>query len=251
MLVAGQSSNEPELERYADHQGLQRQRFHFLGQLAELVDGTVEFRCGEHPESDRRVCVNQRLDYRQCRMVERVQALVTVNRAKLFRLAALTFVSVASLACVTSCTAPEPPAVRDGAGAPDLDNWAANMERCLEAGGWEMEITPDGGIHTTVPQGQESSYDDDYRTCEESLGYDESPVYTDDQVRGIYKKVVATAECLTDKGYSPGSPPSEQTFVEQVQSGPGGWDPYSDLYPATMDTDEYYVALEECPRTWH
>ncbi len=125
------------------------------------------------------------------------------------------------------------------------------MEGCLEDKGWDIEMLADGGINVTVPKGQDDSYDADYKACEESFGYDVPPVYSDEEVRGIYKQVLATAECLTERGLDPGTPPSEQTFVEQVQSGPGGWDPYSELYPATMDQNEYYAALEACPRTWH
>lgn len=135
--------------------------------------------------------------------------------------------------------------------AQDLDNWSENMQSCLQGKGWDVEVSPEGEMNTTVPAGQEDAFETDVKASEASFGYDLVPVYSEDQVREIYKKVVAAAECLTEQGYEPGNPPSEQTFVEQVQSSPGGWDPYSLLYPATMDNDEYYGALGECPRTWH
>lgn len=172
---------------------------------------------------------------------------------KLPRLAALALASAASLLLLTSCAggSDESAPTEGSADVQDLDNWGENMEKCLLDKGWEIEMLPDGGINVTVPKGQEDSYDADYKACEESFGYDTPPVYSDEEVREIYKQVVATAECLTEQGQDPGAPPSEQTFVEQVQSGPGGWDPYSELYPATMDQQEYYATLEVCPRTWH
>ena len=129
-------------------------------------------------------------------------------------------------------------------------DWTRNMSQCLQEKGWDVAVTPDGAIHMDLPQEQGAPYDEDDKTCEEHFGYDVAPVYTDDDVREIYAKVVATAECIAEQGYDPGDPPSEQTFVEQVQSDTGGWDPYSDLYPHRMGVEEYYELIEKCPRTW-
>ena len=183
--------------------------------------------------------------------LEQLEALVAM---KLQRLTTLALASVVSLGLLAGCVGGGSPASNPSGeppSAPDLDSWPGNMQACLEEKGWDVEVSPDGGMNMTVPTGQEDAYDTDVKACEESFGYDVVPVYSDDQVREIYKKVVATAQCLAEQGHDPGTPPSEQTFVEQVQNGPGGWDPYSDLYPATMDDEEYYAALGECPRTWH
>ena len=180
-----------------------------------------------------------------------MQALVAM---KLERLTTLALTGVVSLGLLAGCAGGDLPASNpngEPASAQDLDRWSENMQGCLQEKGWDVEVSPDGGMNMTVPTGQEDAYDSDVKACEASFGYDVVPVYTDDQVREIYKKVVATADCLTEQGYEPGTPPSEQAFVEQVKSGPGGWDPYSDLYPSTMDNEEYYAALGQCPRTWH
>lgn len=172
-----------------------------------------------------------------------------MRQIRLSRLTTLGLASVVSLTFLAGCSGA--PAVEPSSQAANLDDWGDNMQGCLEEAGWEVEITPDGGIRNNVPEGQESTYDADYSACEASFGYDVPPTYTDEEVRAIYEEVVATATCLEEHGHSPGTPPTEQTFVEQVQSGPGGWDPYSDLYPEAMSDERYYAALEECPRTWH
>ncbi|VXC47862.1 exported hypothetical protein [Arthrobacter sp. 9V] len=182
-------------------------------------------------------------------MVDRVQALVA---AKSSRLTMLALASMVSLGLLAGCAGTGSPSPSDETPtAQDLDNAAENMERCLQEKGWDVEVKPDGGVNMTVPAGQEEPYNADLKACEASFGYDVAPVYSDDQVREMYTKVVATADCLTAQGHDPGSPPSEQTFVEQVQSGVGGWDPYIDLYPSAMSEDKYFEALGKCPRTWH
>jgi len=102
------------------------------------------------------------------------------------------------------------------------------------------------------PDGQRDAYERDSKECESLLGYDVPPKYSDEQLRDIYGEVIKTADCIRGEGLEPGTPPSEQTFVEQVRTGQGGWDPYSEIYgPGGLTEDEYFALLEKCPRTWH
>lgn len=128
--------------------------------------------------------------------------------------------------------------------------WAANMQSCMNEGGWDIEVRPDGGISANYADDQASAFNAAYAECETKFGYDVAPTYTDDEIKAIYAKVVDTAACITEQGYDPGEPPTEQTFIDQVR-GDGGWDPYIDLYvPGGLTDDEYFALLEECPRTW-
>lgn len=159
--------------------------------------------------------------------------------------------AVASLALIVSgCAAPTSPSPSESKVPAASGAWSDNMTDCLEEKGWEVDVLADGGISSQIPDGQEEIYRSDLSTCRAKYGYDVDPVYTDDEARDIYAQVLNVAECLREKGFDPGEAPSEQTFVEQLQTGPGGWDPYIDLYPQVMDTDEYMTVVKDCPRTW-
>lgn len=125
------------------------------------------------------------------------------------------------------------------------------MESCLSSHGWDVKTTPDGGVWAEYSQEQSDRYDADREECEKTFGYDVPPTYDETQLRAMYKQVLATADCIRAKGYDPGTAPTEQTWIDQVQNGPGGWDPYHDLYPDVIAEAEYYTLIEQCPRTWN
>lgn len=131
-------------------------------------------------------------------------------------------------------------------------DWAANMKSCLAEYGWEIETRPDGGVTVSIPEAQKEPYNRDFDECENRLGYDVPVTYSESQLREIYAKVVEVTECIRVQGHEPGQPPSEQTFIDQVQTGQGGWDPYSDIYgPDGLSEKQYFELLEQCPRSWN
>lgn len=148
--------------------------------------------------------------------------------------------------CSVPSESPEPNPTSTVADS-DWGNWASNMENCLKEAGWDVNVSPDGSVGITLPESQQTAYDADHKTCEKSFGYDKEPVHTEEQFRALYPRMLETVECIRSEGFDPGTPPSEEAYVDQML-GDGGWDPYGAIYPDVVQEDGYYELLQKCPR---
>lgn len=70
-----------------------------------------------------------------------------------------------------------------------------------------------------------------------------------------YRKMLDVRECLVAQGYDPGSPPSEDVWIEQVLSDKAEWGPYDALMPqpehpgAGLSPAELAALMDGCPQS--
>lgn len=126
------------------------------------------------------------------------------------------------------------------------------MASCMVDRGWDATATGDGGISSTIPEGQDESYDADLAKCQEKNGFDIlAPALSEPELRRLYLMELDTAECIRAEGLDPGSPPSEQSFVDMALVNGNAWDPYAAVYTTSnsqVSEDEYFALLKKCPR---
>lgn len=163
-------------------------------------------------------------------------------------------VSVAASLLLAGCANQTPEALQT-ADSVDLGihpEFGAIMASCMVDRGWDTVVSGDGGISSTIPEGQDESYDADLAACQEEHGFDAiAPALTEPELRRLYLMELDTADCLRDEGYDPGQPPSEQSFVDAALIDGNAWDPYAEVYTTSnsqVSEDEYFALLEKCPR---
>lgn len=159
------------------------------------------------------------------------------------------------LVLLPGCASSEPPVPNQSPRALSFDDgsqvdFAANMLPCMSDYGWKMEAGSDGGIRTdAIPSGQEDVYRDNLEACMAEFEYDvPPPTLTDAQLREIYPHALWEWRCLQDAGFSPETPPSEQTFVDTYHAEGWTWSAYSAL-TGTLGEEEIIAMFEECPRS--
>lgn len=126
------------------------------------------------------------------------------------------------------------------------------MASCMVDRGWDATATGDGGISSTIPEGQDDTYDADLAACQKENGFDKlAPALAEPELRLLYRMESDTAECIRDEGFDPGTAPSEQSFVDSALTDGDVWDPYAEVYTPSnsqVTEDEYYALLRTCPR---
>lgn len=92
---------------------------------------------------------------------------------------------------------------------------------CLREKGW-LVVIHDGGVGpSSLPEEQVKAYTSDMTACMSEFERDvPSPTLDRSQMVELYRKELATRECLAAQGYeSPAAPPSEATYVAALASG--------------------------------
>lgn len=153
-------------------------------------------------------------------------------------------------ACAQETPVPEvsPPALDFDAGS--RPNFATDMISCLTANGWPVSTGTDGGYRTgTIPPEQFDLYTADADACATQFGYDQlPPTLSDEQIKAVFPHSLWEWKCLSDKGYNPDKPPSEQAYVDAYHQTGGLWSAYSQ-YTGTLSDDDLTALLSACPRS--
>lgn len=150
---------------------------------------------------------------------------------------------------VTACAAstPQPPSEPQ----PDsFQQMLAAHARCLQDRGWVDAAYDDtSSLTVSVPAGQEEQYSKDSSDCKQEIGFkqvESSVGLSTKSLTRLYELEVETARCLSDLGYETDQPPSRQSFIDDYQSGKGGWIAYGQL--PEMGQEEFAAMSEQCPQ---
>lgn len=109
------------------------------------------------------------------------------------------------------------------------DEWFARWTDCLHAAGIETAELPDGGTRVLADEDTEAFQRLD-RQCQEQSG--PQPTFapiTVEEARQLYQWDLATMQCLTEQGYHPTAPSSEQEYVDKYLSMQAPWSPYNGI----------------------
>lgn len=125
--------------------------------------------------------------------------------------------------------------------------WAA----CLQEKGYRARVDDQGSGVMIDGATDPAKASADSRACIEAVDparLQPPPPLTSDQLRELYRYVVAQTECMRQAGYPVSEPPPFQVYVDSDRA----FDPYSDLRARGMDFDEgdrlRCQAVEERPR---
>ena len=124
-------------------------------------------------------------------------------------------------------------------------NYDENMARCLTDAGYDVWIPPDGGVQAKVPEEQLSPLQVAGDACEAELGYANRPAPSVQELKALYRGLLALAGCLGDAGYTISNIPSEQAFIDGAV-----FDPYGQILipPENAPSNEEYASLlDQCP----
>jgi hypothetical protein len=140
---------------------------------------------------------------------------------------------------------PEPTFVR----LVTLAEWPEVFASCLQEAGWDVQVSPDGGVGATVLQGQDLPYRLDSYAC--NVMYPIDPVYEqplgNEQLEFLYDyQTGELTECLRAHGIHVDEPPSLQTFIETYLE-PDSWNPYNDVDSGLVAND-WNELNAECPQ---
>lgn len=157
----------------------------------------------------------------------------------------LTLVSI-SFACSGRATSELP---TEAENADEI--YARGMAACLKKKGWDVKVGQDPTgyyVDYTSPQGQDLALNRDANLCTKEIGFDNPPPpMSREELEALYKKQLATKECLEAEGYTIEEPPSEEAFVKNR----GGWIAYGSLDPnkdKSGNPDEWVRINEKCPQ---
>lgn len=121
------------------------------------------------------------------------------------------------------------------------------LQDCLEAAGWEVQVGLGTLTGPVLPVEQLSLYDADFDRCAEETQF--SAPLTAEDLHRLYPLEVAHHQCLIDNGYESESPPSEQQFVEDWLAVPSDRIPYEaiGLINEWGTREDYQNATQVCP----
>ena len=133
------------------------------------------------------------------------------------------------------------------------EEWAVVISACLEAAGWAVEITPDGGIQfpQVTPQ-QSTEMEAAADLCRRMYPVDprfRQPLTTA-QLEYLYDWYVKEGiPCLEAQGYSGFDPPSLDSFIESYGTE-DTWSPYRDISTELqqLPAGGWYALNEDCPQ---
>lgn len=110
------------------------------------------------------------------------------------------------------------------------------LEGCLEAKGWEVELEG-GAIVRDGPPEQSEPFRAAIGACEVELGFDdiEAPEVDQAFAAAQYERQVELRDCLIAEGYSPPELPSEAVYVDQLLVDGTVYSLYSELGVAYDD----------------
>jgi len=100
---------------------------------------------------------------------------------------------------------------------------------------------------SVAPVEQDAAYRAAVEGCTTELGYDQTPVLTEEQRKRLYRGLLWLVDCLKDRGHAVEQVPSEQSSLDESAV----FDPYGELRdPRRADrlSDETFARLlEVCP----
>jgi hypothetical protein len=121
---------------------------------------------------------------------------------------------------------------------------------CLTDRGWKVTLTWDGGIEAgsaTVPDAQLENFNSDSDEC---WGMVDNRILNmqPEEISQTYAAELETRECLIERGFKVGTPPSEQQYIDTFQSA--RWSAYADSNGLNAQTsaDEWREINEACPQ---
>lgn len=131
----------------------------------------------------------------------------------------------------------------------DPVEYVSTLVRCLETGGAAVELEnpvtfsaePGPGMSVEAMQALMSD-------CREEAGPPPERDLSPETARAVFAQWLDVYECLTELGYQPDTPPSEEVFVDQFASRDGGWHPYNGLEAQLESMSEQLQVEEECPQ---
>ena len=134
----------------------------------------------------------------------------------------------------------------------------SQLQSCVSSKGWDVTITPEGGVEEPFTEADYARYEIDRTACRAEAGLDDGNNVRLDAARlgEIYDRQVDTWECLRAEGYPVAEPPSKELYVESslaAQNGDSsvnGWWPYGDAVFEEMAEAEYNRLQAECPEPW-
>jgi hypothetical protein len=128
--------------------------------------------------------------------------------------------------------------------------WAETIAACLREEGFDVTTSPDGGMSSSPPEGQELPFALAQYTCNAKYPVNprENVELNEDQIRYLYDYYTQVATpCLEELGFTDlPEPPSRQSYISAYPSGPT-WNIY-DTVADQADGDEWYEANEKCPQ---
>lgn len=164
--------------------------------------------------------------------------------------AALTGLLAMLAACTASGSESEP---SSGDARPSPTSEAGLMAACLQAKGWDIVVYPDDsyGIGDEgIPPEQVDQYFADQDECRNGVGAGQPPPpMTEAQAGKYFDDLVAVAECVRERGYPVGDPPSRQAAIEALMQPTinlGDW-PYGPLQNSGITADELNELYAACP----
>lgn len=128
--------------------------------------------------------------------------------------------------------------------------FGVNMAACMGELGYEVSLGEDSSyeIHD-VPAEQADSMARDRDECKLKFGYDQPPPeFTDAQLKLLYPHRLWEWKCLSEEGYGPMPPPSEQAFIDEWHTSGAMWTPYSQ-FTGSLPQEQQLELFEKCPRS--
>ncbi|HLS15659.1 MAG TPA: hypothetical protein VK095_14205 [Beutenbergiaceae bacterium] len=139
----------------------------------------------------------------------------------------------------------------------EQEEYMTSLQSCVEGRGWNVTITPEGGVEEPFDNDEVDDWEEDKFACLESLGYDAEPTYDEERIRLLYSRLIDTRECLVTHGHDLPAPQDEETYVENtlrlMQEGDAGgdiWHPYNHDSFHELDREELEELEAQCPQPW-
>lgn len=132
---------------------------------------------------------------------------------------------------------------------------AQTHARCLTDAGLPAEVL-NGGVHTSIPEGQEEAYAIGAYVC--AVMYPLDPRFLvppdDEQLAVLYYYFIEEQiPCLEQHGYDVGPAPSLQLFMEKLKSDSDVWTPYGVIGPTVpaADLPDLEAACPQLPHDYY
>src|SRR5690625_985349 len=140
----------------------------------------------------------------------------------------------------------------------EQEQYMTSLQTCVEGRGWNVTITPEGGVEEPFDNDEVEDWEEDRSECLDSLGYDDELAQDEDRIRLLYSRLVDTHECLVAHGYEDlPEPQDEEIFVEvslraaqEDEAQVERWNPYFHESFYDVSQDEVEEIEKQCPAPW-
>lgn len=132
------------------------------------------------------------------------------------------------------------------------EDFPAVFTACMSDEGFDVAVNEDTSFEATVPPSQDEAFSLANYVCEATYPRPLILAHPDDDESGRALYAYYRDElipCLVGLGYTPDELPSEQTFLQQLNTAQR-FDPYAALISAGggLDIDSWDAANEQCPQ---